>query len=101
MNENDRLDSGKFRTHRRARVLFADGSLPGSDSHATQARDQSARDGGDRSPLAVGSHFMASPDGEKIQLTQVTADFVHWIAPTTGSTGRMMRRYFLDFYSPT
>lgn len=50
--------------------------------------------------LAVGRRCQALTDGETIQLTQVTRDFIHWINPQTGSTGRMMRCYFLNFFTP-
>lgn len=50
--------------------------------------------------LATGGAFMAHADGEKIQLTQVTPDFVFWINPITGSTGRMQRCHFLNFFTP-
>ncbi len=43
---------------------------------------------------------MAHSDGEKIQITQVTRDFIHWINPITGSHGRMLRAYFLNFFTP-
>lgn len=43
---------------------------------------------------------MAHADGEKIQLTKVTSDFIHWINPTTGGTGRMLRAHFLNFFTP-
>lgn len=50
--------------------------------------------------LAVGATCHAKSDGEIIQLTQITADFIHWINPVTGSTGRMLRAYFLNFFTP-
>ena len=43
---------------------------------------------------------MAHSDGEEIQITQVTRDFVHWINPVTDSTGRMLRAHFLNFFTP-
>lgn len=43
---------------------------------------------------------MAHADGEEIQITQVTRDFIHWINPVTGSTGRMLRAHFLNFFTP-
>lgn len=42
---------------------------------------------------------MAASDGEEIRLTQVTTDFIHWINPVTGSTGRMLRCHFLNFFT--
>lgn len=50
--------------------------------------------------LAVGQRCQAISDGETIQLSQVTRDFIHWINPTTGSTGRMLRAHFLNFFTP-
>ena len=49
--------------------------------------------------LAVGATCRAAGNGEIIQLTQVTADFVFWINPATGSTGRMQRAHFLNFFT--
>lgn len=49
--------------------------------------------------LAVGATCHAKNDGETIELTQITADFIHWINPTNGSTGRMQRCHFLNFFT--
>ena len=50
--------------------------------------------------LTVGTLCHAKSDAEEIRLTEVTADFIHWINPITGSTGRMLRAHFLNFFTP-
>jgi len=99
-HENANLDSPQCRADRH----------PGIDSHArivsrtpTDAQAagcESARHGGAGRALAVGTVFVAASDGEEIRLTQVTTDFIHWIYPTNGSTGRMLRCHFLNFFTP-
>ena len=99
-HENELLDSRQCRADRRAGALPAHGDLPGRGADAAAQRHQSPGDGGARSALEVGRTFLAYSDGEKIQLTKVTRDFVHWINPITGSHGRMLSAYFLNFFTP-
>lgn len=99
-HENANLDLPQCRADRH----------PGIDSHARivsqtyadaqAAGAQQARHGGAGRALAVGAVFVAASDREEIRLTQVTADFIHWINPVTGSTGRMLRCHFLTFFTP-
>ena len=98
-HENDQLDSRKCRPDRHTGTLPAYGALPGSSADAAAAGHQSPRHGGARSAVATGDAFMAHSDGEKIQITQVTRDFIHWINPITGSQGRMLRAHFLNFFT--
>jgi len=99
-HEDDSLDLGKCRGFGSARALLSAGSLPRRDSHATPQGCEQTGDDRARSALAVGQHFVAASNGEPIQLTQVTRDFIHWINPTTGSTGRMLRAHFLNYFTP-
>lgn len=99
MNENDHLAFAECQRSIGPRAEAADGSLSRPDTVATAKADKSARSRCARSALAVGDSFMAATGGQKIQLTRVAPDFVHWINPATGSTGRMMRAYFLNFYT--
>ncbi len=97
-HENELLDSRQCRADRRAGALPAHGDLPGRGADAA-ARDQSPGDGGARSAREVGRTFLAHADGETIQITSVTRDFVQWINPITGSHGRMLKAYFLNFFT--
>lgn len=97
--EDDSLDLGKCSGIGSARALLSAGSLPRRHSHAATQGCEQTRDDRARSALAVGQHFVAASKGEQIQLTQVTRDFIHWINPTTGSTGRMLRAHFLNFFT--
>ena len=99
-HENELLDSRQCRADRRAGALPAHGNLPGRGADAAPPRHQSPGDGGAGSALEVGSTFLAYSDGETIQITSVTRDFVHWINPITGSHGRMLKAYFLNFFTP-
>jgi hypothetical protein len=99
-HENDLLDSRECRPDRHAGALPAHGTLPGRAADAAAQDHQSPRDGGARSALETGGAFLAHSDGEEIQITQVTRDFVHWINPVTDSTGRMLRAHFLNFFTP-
>lgn len=63
------------------------------------SRDSGQHQGADAA-LAVGATCHAKGDGEIIELTQVTADFVFWLNPHTGSAGRMQRAHFLNFFTP-
>lgn len=99
-HENDLLDRRERGQCGHARSLPAHGSVSRRDPDAAAHRAQPTRDGGDRAPFATGGTFMAHADGENIQLTKVTRDFIHWINPTTGSTGRMLRCHFLNFFTP-
>ncbi len=67
---------------------------------AVHRKAESPRVRGADASLAVGATCRAAGDGETIQLTQVTPDFVFWINPTNGSTGRMQRCHFLNFFTP-
>ncbi len=100
-HENDHLDTGQRPEYRHARALPADGSLPRPGGNAAPDREKQTRDGGGRSPFVTGAVFVADSNSETVQLTQVTAHFIHWINPKNGSTGRMMRRHFLNFFTPT
>jgi len=99
-HENDQLDSRECRSDRHAGALFTNGALPGRSADAAAAGHQSPRHGGARSAVKTGDAFMAHSDGEKIQITQASRDFIHWINPITGSQGRMLRAHFLNFFTP-
>lgn len=99
-HENDSLDTGKRRGAGCARALSQTGDLPRRGAHAAPGSHQPPSNDSDRPAFKVGQPFVASSTGEKIELTQISADFIHWINPKTGSTGRMMRRYFSNFFTP-
>jgi len=48
----------------------------------------------------VGDKCTAIGGRETVQITRVERDFIHWIDASNGSTGRMMRCYFFNFYQP-
>jgi hypothetical protein len=48
----------------------------------------------------VGDKCTARDGTETVQITRVERDFIHWIDASNGSTGRMMRCYFYNFYQP-
>ena len=99
-HENDSLDSGERGGVGSARALLSAGSLPRCHPDAAPQGGEQTSDDRARSAFEVGQPFVASSTGEKIELTQISADFIHWINPKTGSTGRMMRRYFSNFFTP-
>lgn len=100
MHENVHLVEFERGGARSAAALPAGRDLPRQRADAAADREKSAGHGGAVCPLVTGTAFVAHTDGEEVQLTHVSADFVHWINATSGSTGRMMRRYFLNFFSP-
>lgn len=99
-HENDSLDTGERRGAGHAGALPQTGHLSRSGADAAPGGHQPPSNDGARSAFEVGQPFMAASNGEKIELTQISADFIHWINPKTGSTGRMMRRYFSNFFTP-
>lgn len=96
-HENGLLDTRERGPDGNAGALPAHGSLAGRDTDAAASGDQSPSA---RSAIKPGDAFMAHSDGEKIQITQVTRDFIHWLNPITGSHGRMLRAYFLNYFTP-
>jgi hypothetical protein len=39
-------------------------------------------------------------DAEEIQITKIARDFVHWLNRGSQGHGRMLRAYFLNFFTP-
>ena len=81
-------------------ACFAHETLSRPPALAGHRKAESPRVRGAGAALAVGATCRAAGDEETIQLTQVTPDFVFCINPTNGSTGRMQRAHFLNFFTP-
>ena len=46
----------------------------------------------------VGQVFTDRKTGERVRISNVTAEFIEWRDEATNSYGRMLRRFFSDFY---
>jgi hypothetical protein len=46
----------------------------------------------------VGQIFTHRKTGERVRISNVTAEFIEWRDEATNSYGRMLRRFFPDFY---
>lgn len=48
--------------------------------------------------IKVGQIFTDRKTGERVRISNVTAEFIEWRDEATNSYGRMLRRFFPDFY---
>lgn len=48
--------------------------------------------------IKVGQVFTDRKTGERVRISNVTAEFIEWRDEATNSYGRMLRRFFPDFY---